>query len=245
MKHNKPKVLVFDIETSPNVVYCWRAGFKINIPHSFIIEEREVLCICWKWLGEKEVHSLSVKHGKGDKDILEKFSKVYGQADSVVAHNGDFFDIKWLRTRLLIHELPPLSNVHSCDTAKAAKNTFYFNSNKLDYISNLLLKVGKNPMEMQDWIDVMHGKPGAMDKMVKYCKQDVKILERVYKKLQPHLTNTVSHIAYNKNRDICPGCGSRDKQKYGIYYTTVGRYQKYRCKSCMRVWRDSRQLKFV
>ena len=39
------KRLFFDIETSPNIGYFWRAGYKLNIGADNIIEERKIICI--------------------------------------------------------------------------------------------------------------------------------------------------------------------------------------------------------
>src|SRR6056297_181468 len=52
----KRKRLYFDIETSPNVTLTWRTGYKLNIPHDNIMEERAIICICYKWEGSDEVY---------------------------------------------------------------------------------------------------------------------------------------------------------------------------------------------
>ncbi len=49
--------LFFDIEVSPNIVFSWRAGYNLNIDPDNIIEERKIICVCWKWEGKDEVHS--------------------------------------------------------------------------------------------------------------------------------------------------------------------------------------------
>jgi hypothetical protein len=67
------KRLFFDIETSPNIGLFWTAGYKQTISPDNIIKERAIICICYKWAGEKEVYSLTWDSKQDDKKILEKF----------------------------------------------------------------------------------------------------------------------------------------------------------------------------
>jgi len=58
MLKSKRKRLFFDIETSPNVGFFWSAGYKLNVTADSIIQERAIICICYKWEDEKEVYHL-------------------------------------------------------------------------------------------------------------------------------------------------------------------------------------------
>ena len=246
MTINKAKIMVFDLETSPNVGYFWQSGFKLNIGPENIIHERQVICISWKWLDEKKVHLLSwdfKKSGDKDKAMLKAFSKEYAKADMVIAHNGDNFDVKWLKARIMYHGLEPLSEVNQCDTLKIARANFKLNSNKLDYIAKFIGIEGKAPMSFGDWKEVMKGSKKALAKMGKYCKQDVLVLEKVYKKLQPYAKGHGIAQGVNQDNTICPSCGSDHRRKYGYYHTRVGKFQKYRCMSCLHNWKDNRQVK--
>lgn len=247
MTSNTPRILVYDIETSPNVAYVWKTGYQITVTPESIIDERQIICICYKWLGEKKVYSLqwNPKGGKAkDKQLLKEFAKVYAQADATVAHNGDAFDTKWVRGRMLFHNLDPLPPLKQIDTLKECRRAFNLNSNKLDYISKLLGFEGKQKMSYSDWVSIMNGSMTALNKMVKYCKQDVVELENVYISTRKYFDNHGMAQAKQANKDVCPQCGNLDRQqKYGIYYTKSGAYQKYKCMSCTSIWRDSRQLK--
>ena len=101
-KGKKFKRLYFDIETSPNVVFSWNVGYKLNIDHKSILKERAIICICWKWEGESKVHYLTWNKGD-DKKMVQEFAKIINSADEVLGHNGDAYDIKWLRTRCIYH----------------------------------------------------------------------------------------------------------------------------------------------
>ena len=86
------KRVCWDIETAPNIAFTWRTGYKINIGPHMIIQERAIICICWKYEGSKKVHSLTWDDGD-DKEMLKKFVSVIEDADVLVAHTGDKFDM--------------------------------------------------------------------------------------------------------------------------------------------------------
>jgi hypothetical protein len=67
----KRKRLYFDIETSPNIGLFWSAGYKQKIDYSNIIKERAIICICYKWEDEKQVHSLNWDKNQSDKKLLQ------------------------------------------------------------------------------------------------------------------------------------------------------------------------------
>ena len=183
-KEKSRKKLFFDIETSPNIVFSWRIGHKINITPDNIIDERAIICISYKWDDEDVVHSL--KWNKGDdKEMLKKFAKIIDSADEVIGQNSDKFDLKWLRTRCILHDIPISNKFNSIDTLKMARAGFNFNSNKLDYMGSYL-GLGKKLSTGYDlWTKiVLHNDSKAMEDMITYCKQDVALLEKVYEKLQ-------------------------------------------------------------
>lgn len=242
----EPRILIFDIETSPNVGLFWSAGHKISVSTENIIQERQVICIAYKWLGQKSVHCLSwdkKKKGHCDSKMLKKFCEIYSEADAVVGHNGDNFDIKWLQTRLMLHDLDPLPVVHQVDTLKEFRKNFRLNSNRLDYVAKLLTGGGKNPMTFDDWKKVMEGNKTVLKKMVRYCKKDVQILEEVYNRTKRYFKNHGISGAMKGSKEVCPDGCEAPTQKWGTYMTKAGKYQKYRCAGCAKTWRDTRMLK--
>lgn len=182
---NRPKKrLYFDIETSPNVTFSWRIGRKINLSTEDILQERAIICVCWKWENDEKVHSLQWDKGN-DKDLLTKFSKVMDSADEVIGQNSDKFDIKWLRTRCIFHDIALSPKFNSIDTLKLAKSGFNFNSNKLDYMGGYLGLGNKIKTEYGLWKEiVLNNSKEAMNKMILYCQEDVRLLERVHHKLE-------------------------------------------------------------
>jgi hypothetical protein len=226
------KRLYVDIETSPNVVYSWRVGYNINLDAENIIQEREIICISYKWEDSKEIHGLTwdfkKKPGLRDYRMLEKFSAVYKQADEIIAHNGVRFDVKWIRTRILMHDLPPLPKIKIHDTLQKYRQHFNFNSNRLDYVSKVLGMEGKTKMTFSDWKNVMGGDVKALDKMLQYCKKDVKVLADVDKRTRAHFPEKVNGRMLAEHDGSCPECGHK-LIKFGLYKTEVSTYQNLRC----------------
>ena len=183
-KERPKRRLFFDIEVSPNIVLSWRIGNKLSLGHDSIVQERAIICICYKWEDESKVYSLEWNKGD-DKDMITKFAAIINSADEVIAQNGDAFDIKWLRTRCIYHGIPLSPKLNSIDTLKMAKNNFLFNSNKLDYMGKFFGMGGKIKTDYDLWKDILlKNDKKAMNTMVDYCKQDVVLLEKVYKQLQ-------------------------------------------------------------
>lgn len=235
MKQPKIKRLFVDIETSPNTVYSWRIGYKINLSHENIIKERAVICLAYKWEGDAKIHTLQWKDGD-DKAMLQAFAKVAESADEVVAHNGDRFDIPWLRTRCLFHNIPFTPALKSVDTLKLAKFGFNFNSNKLDYISKFLGLGNKIKTEYQLWLDVMNKSKKALAAMIAYCKHDVTLLEKVYSKLESY-GPLKTHVAVLNGgmKSDCPACGSGRVQRRGQRVSGAGAItQRLSCRDCDR-----------
>jgi hypothetical protein len=241
------KRLFWDLETSPNVMFSWRAGYKINLSHDNIIQERAIICVCYKWEEEDDVHCIEWKKGN-DKQLVKQFSKIILEADEIVAHNGNKFDLKWFNTRNLIHNLPPIPQYKTVDTLTIARKHFYLNSNRLDYLGKILLNEGKIDVPYDLWKRIcLHHEPSAMEEMVRYCKKDVELLERVWKKLSAYdAPKSHTGVLRGLERWTCPHCGSENVKVSKTIVTSKGITQKQmKCGSCHRyysiaqkVWRD-------
>ena len=231
----KRKRLFFDIETSPNIGLFWEAGYKKNIDSSNIIQERAIICICYKWEDEKEVYYLTWDSKQNDKTMIQKFIDVANTATELVGHNGDKFDLAWIRTRCLFHGLTMFPTYVTIDTLKVARSKFKFNSNKLNYIADYLGFGQKIKTEFGLWKDIVlkKSKP-AMEKMVKYCQKDVILLEKVFKALNTHI-EAKSHygVLFGQYKGTCPECGSDDLIGQGKRTTATGVVKlRYQCKTC-------------
>ena len=206
----KRKRLFFDIETAPNICLVFQTGHKINIDSGNIIKERAIICICWKWEDSKEVFEAHWDAKQNDKTLLQKFIKVANEADELVGHNGDRFDLAWIRTRCLYHGIDIFPKYITIDTLKVARQSFKFNSNKLNYIADFLGLGQKIKTDFSLWKNiVLHKDKKAMENMIKYCKKDVELLEKVFKVLNNHIpAKTHFGVVFNQDRGSCPECGS-------------------------------------
>lgn len=229
-------MLYVDIETLPNVILHWNAGKAYYISPDQIIKEREIFCICYKWEGEKKVHSLVTKRKNMfdkdgmDRDMLIKISKVWDEADEIVTQNGDRFDIPWINARLCILELPPLPQVRQTDTLKENRKLFNFNGYGQDYVNKLLGGTGKQ-LKL-DWAlqkRLLGGCKMTAKDVVKYCKKDVTDLERINLRTRPYRKVKKNPVFLDK----CSNCGGSNMIKNGLFFAATGfKYQRAKCKDC-------------
>ncbi len=237
-KPTGPRVLIYDIETSLQTVTVFGLKYNDFIDPSNIVTERHVISICWRWLGEKTVQSVSLlddpkrfaKDIHDDTHVLTVFHKVLSEADVIVAHNGDQFDLKYLKTRMLFHKLPVLPPITSVDTYKVAKQEFAFNSNKLDYLGTFLGFGGKASTPKGLWADAWKGDKTAIRTMVAYNKRDVVLLEKVYLALRPYVRNHVNGELFGTVG--CTKCGSKKIQFRGLHQAVSRVYRRFHCQSC-------------
>lgn len=236
----QPKILLFDIETAPilaDVWGMWKNNVGLNQMH------RDWFMLSWaaKWLGKEGImhdelpsHPNYEKDKEDDKEISKSLWKLFDEADILVAHNGNGFDIPKCNARFLQHKLGPPSPYRKVDTLLEARKYFRFTSNKLEHLGNIL-KVGKK-MKHQGhelWTRCIRGDLEAWDTMVKYNRQDIVVLEGVYLKLRPWMQNHPNVGLYVDDEvPSCPKCGGTDLHWRGYAYTAAGRYHRFRCTDC-------------
>jgi hypothetical protein len=204
------KRLFFDIETSPAIAYTWRIGYNINLHYENIIEDWKVICISYKWENEDKVKNLTWDKNKCDKQMLIDFIKIANTADEIVAHNGDRFDIKKVRTRCIYHRIPMFPKYRSLDTLKKARGSFSFPNNKLDTIAQYLGVGAKLKHEgFNMWVKCMQGDEQALKDMVTYCDMDIVVLEDVFLTMQNYIKPETHVGVHNGNlKYSCPVCGN-------------------------------------
>lgn len=238
-----PRILLFDIETSPILVYNW-ALFQETTHPKFIRRNWFILCWSAKWLGEKKVMHSSLPKFRGyrelpshtEKDIdigvISGLWNLLDECDIAVAHNLKAFDRKKANTRFAINDMPPTSHYQMIDTLTVARSQFKFTSNKLEYLSKKLgvtEKMDSGGFEL--WIGCEEGNKKSWDKMVRYCDQDVRALESVYLKLRDYIPNHPYQVKI-VNLGKCPDCKDKGTVKDGIRRRQDGIFQKLRCLGC-------------
>lgn len=234
---NKTKIVTLDIENSPNLSYVW-GRYEQNV----LADERNwnMLSFAYKWLGEGKVKSYSLpdfkiykKDKNDDTELIKALWGIFDEADVIVGHNVDRFDIRKTNARFLAAGLNPPSPYKTVDTYKIAKKYFFLNSNKLTDISKYLglgekLQTGGFDL----WLGCMAGKTASWRTMVKYNKQDVALTEKVYLKLLGWMTNHPNVNIVDEVEGACPNCGKKHLQKRGFSITRVSKKQRFHCQDC-------------
>jgi hypothetical protein len=240
----KPKILYWDIETSPNEVYTWSLWQQTPLSHENIRKERVIICASWKWEGDSKVYQVSIDPDDpwNDFEVVVALHGTMLEADVVVHHNGDKFDMRWLWARMIYHKLPPLPRIIQIDTKKLAKKYFYFNSNRLAYLAQFFGIGAKIHTEFGLWKDCMDGVIPAIRKMLRYNARDVRLLEKVYKLMAPYLPSKLNYRLFS-NRAVCKHCGGTHVQYRGYYYAKNYKYARYQCTKCGAWDHESKPVK--
>lgn len=227
-----PRIMFWDIETSHMLVATFGL-WNQNISHHNIIQDWKMFCGAWKYLGEDKVYSVSINE-MTEREAVRALGVAISQADLIIGHNSDKFDIKKLRTRMLYHDLGPPSPTPSVDTYKVCKKEFGFSSNRLDYVCKFLGLEGKTATPEGLWLAALAGGEAAIDTMRKYNENDVVILEQAYLKLRPYISNH-PHIGQlmRKDRGSCDKCGYDNLHIGASPRATKSRlYERLYCPRC-------------
>lgn len=215
--NKEPRILFYDIEAT-------------NLSASM----GYILCIGYKFLGDKKVTVMSLEQYPGkkstdDSELIKAFKKIHDGAEMVCFHFGEFYDQPFINTRLLMHKMKPLAKVALVDTWRIAKKRLKFHSNRLDAIAKALdCPYSKTSLDGRAWIDASAGDKRALKYVVHHCKQDVLVLEWCYNRLKVIWDQ---HPAlYGKAR--CNSCGSKELKSEGIRATIKKVYRRLICKKC-------------
>lgn len=251
-KKEGPRILIFDIETSPELGYVW-GRFKQFLAPVQVKQRSFMLTWSAKWLGEDDVlddaipnhrpwysHDIDARGAytldKGeykeedDREIVASMWHLLDSADVVVAHNGLRFDLPYLNSRFAYHNLGMPSPFKVVDTCKIAKKYFRFPANSLKELGIYLgIEVPKLDTDFQLWVDCMEGKKEAWEYMVEYNRYDVKLLEEVYLRLRSYDKSAPNLSLYFDDdalRD--PVTGSTEVVEDGFAYTAQSKFQSYK-----------------
>lgn len=226
------KKLLLDIETAPMKGYIWDPRTRY-IPSSQIFELGYTMCWSAKWVGQSKVY-FSSTWDDGDQYMFEYMAELLNEADAVIHYNGNKFDVPTLNWEFLKMDIAPPDAFHSIDVFRTVKQRFKLPYYGLDFVAKELglgSKLQHKGMEL--WEECMAGDKKAHKIMEKYNVQDVRLLEKVYKRVLPWIKNHPNHALYTEDtRPICTNCGSHHVVKCGTETTKTQTYQRYRCQKC-------------
>lgn len=230
-----PKILIYDIETSPCLGYVWGL-WNNDIGLNQLYRDWDIMSYAAKWLGEDEVFYQDQVGAGSEKKLLQGIWKLLDEADIVITHNGKKFDERKLNARFIEHGLKPVGKKKHIDTLVIAKREFAFTSNKLEYLTNKFCVKHKKKSHSKFpgfslWLECLRDSPAAWKEMKEYNIADVQALEELYFKLAPY-DNTVNFNLFHDYDVTFCSCGSTDFRKNGFAYTNVSKFQRYTCKEC-------------
>lgn len=237
-KPQGPRILVFDIETSPLTSYTWGC-FDQTVGLSQIKEDWCILSVSWKWLGDAKVGYIDNRGDpKNDAAVVAMLWTLFDEADILVGQNSIKFDVRKANARFLHYGYLPPSPYKCIDTMRQAKRIAMMTSNKLEYLSAELTDVPKSKHKdfpgFELWLGVLADNPQAWKAMKEYNEVDVLATEKVYLRLRPWDKQHPSLAQYHEDTGMenCPRCNSTELTKQGFKVTTAGRYQQYKCNGC-------------
>ncbi len=237
-----PNILYWDVETSSiDIRYrTYDLGVKIKRFDPDTIErDWTILSIAWAF-NDDPVRCIGVspQNPLNDKEVVRQFHEILDNADYIVGHNMDAFDLKKFNTRAAFYGLAPIGQKNSIDTLKIARKYFKFTSNKLRYVAKFFQIDQKD--DSPDWDKCLEGNSESLSYMRQYNKQDVEVTRQLYKKLAPyHFThpnmNSKSPVrdeAGDILENICPVCVSANTHKKGKVFRRSKVVQSYLCNDC-------------
>ena len=185
-------------------------------------------------------------YSASDKRLCESLYELFDEADIVVAHNGQAFDVHTMNAYWVKHGMVPPSPYKVVDTLKIAKKNFRFPRNKLESIAKFLDIGKKTEHEGFDlWVKCMAKDKDAWDKMEEYNIQDINLLEEVYIAIRSWDKNHPNVALLYDNSDMrCTACGSHTLQMLTQQaYTAVSEFESFRCQNCGKILRSGKREK--
>ncbi len=230
-----PKILLFDIETSLMKFWNFRTG-KTYLSHKNIIDDWFMIGWAAKWLDQPNYMSSILTQeeilAKDDSRLAQEMWNKFDEADIIIAHNAQGFDVPRINTRCLDNgiKIPP-SSYQVIDTLKEYRKHFAFSSNSQDFLTKMLCLPQKLETNFNLWVRCMNGEQAALDEMNIYNIHDVGGLEELYLTVRPWMKSHPNLSLYHEDIDVtrCPKCSSTDLYWKDSYVTPAGRFAQYRC----------------
>lgn len=242
-KTKGPRILFYDIETTPLQAWIWRCGDQV-IRHGQLVDgmfdQYHIICIsyCWKDGGKAKTIDWGYKE-QNTAQVIEKFDKIIKQADITIGKNSDRFDTRHINVQRLFADLPGMPEwIKATDDLETQIRRHFgagLASVSLDYVSKKLGYGGKSPMEFEDWLHICQktrGKgPAALKKMIKYCEKDVEDTRALWEKVEDHIIPKYNIAAMYGLHSGCVDCGGYNLVKNGYAPSRNGLVQKFICKN--------------
>lgn len=232
------KILILDVETSPNIAYVWGA-WKQNIGVKQMIESSYLMSFSAKWLNDDKIVYYENRHND-ERELVEALLVLLDEADIVIAHNAIKFDVPVIQGRAALLGLKPPSPFKMVDTLKVARKHFRFPMYNLAYLTEVFDCEVKKKTHAKFpgfvlWLECLKGNDEAWEEMKTYNIDDVLSLESLYLKMRPWIQphpNVANVMEEVGGKPRCPRCGSLHVHWRGYYHTPTMKYRRFRCMDC-------------
>ena len=98
----------------------------------------------------------------------------------IVTHYGLYFDVPFLRAKMVKHSLEPLPQMFAIDTWSIARKNYKVTSRRLKNLVDFFDIGEKEPVEGELWMKAAYnGSKEAMDRIVQHNIRDVEVLEKL------------------------------------------------------------------
>jgi hypothetical protein len=229
------RILLLDLEISPNVGRFYDKPWEARIIKTE--QYQYLLCASWKWLGKRKITTFALpdfpnwkKNRFDDSALVKELWEAINQADALCAHNLNRFDIRKACARFIVNDLDPPHPCQMIDTLAIAKRKFGFIDNTLQGLC-IQLGIGKKTSKTYSdlWEACLEGDEVAWKRMKRYNRQDVRLLEKLYKRLMPWI-QPFPRLRMDNGK--CPKCGGMTFKKNGIKYYPHAYAQRWKCLTC-------------
>jgi uncharacterized protein YprB with RNaseH-like and TPR domain len=123
-----------------------------------------------------------------DKRIVENLMEELKTVDILVSYYGTGFDNKFMRSRAFFHDLyfPPYGTIYNFDLYYRARSLLKLHRSSLDAMTRFLGIKGKTHPHIDDWMRARYGDEKALKFVWDHCVADIRILEKLFYKLEDY-----------------------------------------------------------
>jgi hypothetical protein len=249
--NNKPIIGYWDIETSLLLLAAF-TRYELRVPFSMVTQDWFMFCAAIQYEGKK-TKLISIlndperfkKDFTDDYHVIKELRDFIDSVDILIAHNGDHFDWKKFKAKLIKYKIAPPRKPILIDTYKESK-TAQFTSGKLGDLSVQLDLPHKSHSNQGDWLIAtlpygtyvigskvieitVQTKQAALKRIGEYNLKDIPPLVNLYKRLRPYMNRHPNLNQWAKDgKPVCTNCGSSNLNPDG---STRG-FPKFRCGNC-------------
>lgn len=234
---DQPRVVVLDVERVPGVFTAdfWDMNAYKNrrLDPDTVTEWPRTICAAWQWYHADRIEFSAEWHKDGREGFLSTVWDVFDQAEVVVGHAMQRFDVKALNTEWRDAGYRPPSTYKVVDTLAEARKHFLDESAKLDALCKRLgLDAKTDTYSVATARAAVAGDKAAQSKLRAYNRGDITASLALYDALRGWIPSHPHVGQLDEETRRCNQCGSDDLEANGTYLAVQIRYKRYRCRHC-------------